>query len=121
MTEPSTMLPIPLLLWCPKCGARHIDTGAFAEKHHHTHACQTCGLVWRPAIVPTVGVAFLPGFKNMDPPAPAASSAAVDNSDIVMPCEECEKPTSESLGARSVFTNEQGKLQFLCWDCRLGK
>lgn len=55
---------IPMLLWCPECGERHIDEGEFATKLHHTHACQHCGMVWRPAIVPTVGVRFLPGFKN---------------------------------------------------------
>lgn len=55
---------IPMLLWCPECGARHIDEGAFATKLHHTHACQSCGMVWRPAIEPTSGVQFLPGFKN---------------------------------------------------------
>ncbi len=56
--------PIPMLLWCPECGTRHVDEGEFTTKSHHTHACQTCGMVWRPAIVPTVGVQFLPGFKN---------------------------------------------------------
>lgn len=56
--------PIPMLLWCPECGERHIDQGEFATKPHHT---QTCGLVWRPAVVPTVGVQFLPGFKDASP------------------------------------------------------
>jgi len=57
--------PIPMILHCPICRERHIDEGEFAHnKIHHTHACQNCGLVWRPAIVPTVGVQFLPGFKN---------------------------------------------------------
>ena len=56
--------PIPMLLTCPICGWRHIDEGEFATKPHHTHACQICGTVWRPAIVPTCGVQFLPGFKN---------------------------------------------------------
>jgi hypothetical protein len=55
---------VPMLLWCPICGERHIDEGDFATKPHHTHACQYCGLVWRPAIMNTVGVEFLPGFKN---------------------------------------------------------
>lgn len=55
---------IPILLWCPECGERHIDAGEFATKSHHTHACQKCGMVWRPAIQPTVGVQFLPGFKD---------------------------------------------------------
>lgn len=55
---------IPMLLTCPACCARHIDEGEFRTKIHHTHACQECGMVWRPAIVATVGVRFLPGFKN---------------------------------------------------------
>jgi hypothetical protein len=56
--------PIPMLLHCPMCNARHIDEGEFATKPHHTHACQSCGMCWRPAIVATCGVQFLPGFKN---------------------------------------------------------
>lgn len=55
---------IPMILFCPMCHARHLDEGEFATKPHHTHACQWCGFVWRPAVVPTVGVQFLPGFKN---------------------------------------------------------
>lgn len=58
--------PIEMLLWCPECRARHVDLGEFETKPHHTHACQSCGHVWRPAIVPTVGVQFLPGLKNED-------------------------------------------------------
>ncbi len=56
--------PLQILLWCPECGGRHVDVGEFATKAHHTHACQLCGRVWRPAIGATVGVQFLPGFKN---------------------------------------------------------
>jgi predicted RNA-binding Zn-ribbon protein involved in translation (DUF1610 family) len=59
--EPS---PIPMLLWCPECGERHIDVGVWATKAHHTHSCQGCGMTWRPAVVATTGVRFLPGFKN---------------------------------------------------------
>ena len=59
----STDAPIPMLLHCPLCHERHIDEGEFATKSHHSHACQNCGHVWRPAIVPTCGVKFLPGFK----------------------------------------------------------
>lgn len=61
---PGETLIIPMLLWCPACHARHVDTGEFAEKPHHTHACQACGLAWRPAVVNTAGVQFLPGFRN---------------------------------------------------------
>jgi hypothetical protein len=59
-----TVGPIPMIIFCPACDTRHIDEGEFATKPHHTHACQSCGVVWRPAVVPTVGVQFLPGFKN---------------------------------------------------------
>lgn len=66
--------PIPMRLHCPECCALHIDEGEFATKPHHTHACQTCGNVWRPAVVETVGVKFLPGFKN----APAVDCERVE-------------------------------------------
>jgi rubredoxin len=58
------VVPVPVILFCPSCHARHIDTGKWADKVHHTHACQACGFTWRPAVVPTVGVEFLPGFKD---------------------------------------------------------
>lgn len=62
--DPLSERGIPMLLHCPLCSARHLDVGEFATKLHHTHACQSCGHCWRPAVVPTVGVQFLPGFKN---------------------------------------------------------
>ena len=58
---------IPMLLTCPCCNERHIDEGPFADKPHHTHACQGCGMVWRPAKVNTHGVRFLPGYSNAEP------------------------------------------------------
>lgn len=63
---PLSMLPIPMRLRCPSCHELHIDEGEFYSRVHATHACQHCGEVWRPAIVPTRGVRFLPGFKNAD-------------------------------------------------------
>lgn len=60
---------IPMILFCPN-GHRHIDEGEFATNAHHTHACQECGIVWRPAKVNTHGVRFLPGYRN-DPVAEA--------------------------------------------------
>lgn len=54
---------VPMILFCPN-GHRHIDEGDFANERHHTHACQKCGIVWRPAKLCTHGVKFLPGYKN---------------------------------------------------------
>lgn len=78
MTEPALIIPMRLV--CEVCGELHIDEGEFAVKPHHTHSCQFCGISWRPAIVHTVGVRFLPGFKN-DPPVPTVVSRG--------PCLKC--------------------------------
>ncbi len=55
---------IPMRLHCPECHRLHVDEGVWATQVHHTHSCQHCGMTWRPAVVATVGVQFLPGFKN---------------------------------------------------------
>lgn len=55
---------VDLILFCPMCNQRHYDEGEWEQKPHHTHACQHCGFVWRPAVEDTRGVRFLPGFKN---------------------------------------------------------
>lgn len=64
---PDPPVRIPMLLWCPMCHTRHIDDGEFARKAHHTHACQSCGFVWRPAVECTQGVQFLPGYGPKPP------------------------------------------------------
>lgn len=56
--------PIPMRLPCEQCGKLHIDEGVWVTRYHHTHACQHCGAVWRPALEYTIGVRFLPGYKN---------------------------------------------------------
>lgn len=77
------LVPIPMILHCPAvlppgideggiwratrvCHHQHVDTddetGAWATtRHHRKHLCHRCGHVWQPALVPTVGVAALPG------------------------------------------------------------
>jgi hypothetical protein len=68
--------PVPMVLNCPACGARHVDRGEYASRPHHTHACQTCGVCWRPGVASTVGVQFLPGFRD---DAEAASAVEACN------------------------------------------
>lgn len=50
--------PIPMVLHCPSCGSQHIDapTPEWPNPPHRSHLCGTCGCIWRPADVPTVGV-----------------------------------------------------------------
>jgi hypothetical protein len=57
--------PIPMVLHCPACGMKHVDKPqpekGWTNPPHRSHACQneTCGYVWRPADVATVGVAAI--------------------------------------------------------------
>lgn len=52
--------PIPMLLFCPKCLAQHVDApepdNGWTNPPHKSHLCHACGTVWRPADVATVGV-----------------------------------------------------------------
>ena len=62
---PQEPKPIQMLIHCPICAHRHIDEDKWATRPHHTHACQHCGHVWRPCVQQTVGVKYLPGYKNL--------------------------------------------------------
>lgn len=85
--------PIPMLLWCPLCGTRHVDKGVMEHRPHKTHACQSCGLNWKPAMVPTVGVQYLPGCKDApSDPAPKGHGAPAQTP---CPSEDCEYCTGE--------------------------
>ena len=39
--------PIPCTMYCPFCGALHVDEGEWATRPHHKHLCQHCGKLWR--------------------------------------------------------------------------
>ncbi|WP_186120598.1 hypothetical protein [Burkholderia gladioli] len=92
--------PIPMLLFCPRCGTQHIDApetvsdgrpvlyaDAWTNPPHRSHLCHTCGIVWRPADVATVGVEAIetsgkadtwegiPGVTSMPAQAVAADGA----------------------------------------------
>lgn len=78
--------PVDVLLFCPRCHAQHIDapevgTG-WANPPHKSHLCHQCGTVWRPADVPTNGVAAIATRGERDtweltPPWPKSSGANV--------------------------------------------
>lgn len=57
--------PIPMILHCPACGTQHVDApepaSGWTNPPHTSHLCHNpaCRTVWRPADVPTVGVAAL--------------------------------------------------------------
>jgi hypothetical protein len=56
--------PVDMLLYCPKCGIQHVDwpderTPGWSNPPHRSHLCHGCGCIWRPADVPTNGVAAI--------------------------------------------------------------
>lgn len=59
----TTAAPINMLLFCPVCARQHIDAPdpeeAWDNPPHRSHLCRGCGTTWRPADVPTNGVAAL--------------------------------------------------------------
>lgn len=119
-----TQEPIPMRLPCPACGELHIDGLAedgtdWSKKPHATHACQFCGAVWRPAVVMTVGVRFLPGFRNAVAPEPPREPRAMtreegDHTGLVAPAPD--------LLARccAAFLAREGRIEFERSDFSLG-
>ena len=55
------MEPIDVVLLCPNCGTVHVDAPeperGWTNPPHRSHLCHSCGTIWRPADVPTNGVA----------------------------------------------------------------
>lgn len=72
--------PIPMLLFCPECGAQHIDepdpARGWENPPHRSHLCRECGTIWRPADVPTMGVAAISTAGQKDSWRPGAAVAA---------------------------------------------
>jgi len=78
---PATVEPIDMVLHCPKCGLQHVDghdaraeiePGYWTNPPHRSHLCHGCAWVWRPADVPTNGVAAIKTKGEADS-APLAS------------------------------------------------
>lgn len=76
--------PIDMVLHCPACGLQHIDAPgmnsevdnhAWDNPPHRSHLCHGCGHIWRPADVPTNGVAAVKTKGKAD--SALAESSAV--------------------------------------------
>jgi hypothetical protein len=88
--------PIPMVLHCPVCGLQHVDESDEFKTHpddpgqsywtnppHRSHLCHGCGTIWRPADVPTEGVARITTTGKADtwspsPPEPPMTAPCVD-------------------------------------------
>ncbi|HJS82373.1 MAG TPA: hypothetical protein VJ742_06005, partial [Nitrososphaera sp.] len=59
----NSLLPIDMILPCPNCGKLHVDApepeNGWDNPSHKSHLCHGCGTIFRPADVPTNGVAAI--------------------------------------------------------------
>ena len=66
--------PIPMILFCPSCGVKHVDapderTPSWTNPPHKSHLCHGCGHIWRPCDRPTEGVKEIATVGKADSPA----------------------------------------------------
>ncbi len=75
---PPVEKPIDMLLFCPNCGAQHIDapdlSAGWKNPPHRSHLCAGCGTIFRPADVPTNGVEKIKTRGERDTPGPFPSA-----------------------------------------------
>jgi len=101
---------IPMRLNCPECGMLHVDQGEFATRIHHTHSCQSCGLTWRPCVLPTVGVQHLPGFKD-DDPTPGLHDVRVVSAARLRELEQISLQYGEALAKKMLADDRSEKAE----------
>jgi hypothetical protein len=60
--------PIDIVVFCPACDTQHVDAPSegWGNPPHRSHLCAFCGHVWRPADVPTNGVAAVKTRSERD-------------------------------------------------------
>lgn len=67
------LAPIPMVLYCPLCGFQHVDhpepENGWTNPPHRSHKCKSCSHTWRPADVPTTGVAMIQTRGQLDGPS----------------------------------------------------
>ncbi len=76
--------PIDMVLHCPACGLQHIDapderTPGWKNEPHRSHLCHGCRHIWRPADVPTNGVAAVKTKGKADSPIAAQAEPSKDD------------------------------------------
>lgn len=81
-SEPPEVVPLDMILHCPNCHEPHLDAPepGWTNPPHRSHLCHACGTVWRPADMPTNGVATIATNGSRDswePPHQGTALAAI--------------------------------------------
>ena len=122
ITDVEVPAPIDMILHCPECYVQHIDEpesdasvlpdgreSRWENPPHRSHLCHNCGTIWRPADVPTNGVAAIKTAGKADCRATPALPQGVE--------EAARSPTKGmNLGERIKHVggreNEAGYIEF---------
>lgn len=107
--------PIDMILHCPMCKAQHVDApepaSGWANPPHKSHLCHACGAVWRPADVPTNGVAAIKTRGDGDtfpvPPKPPRP---------LCKCDRCGKQLHTGSTGNFAY-DKAGALVGVCYTC----
>lgn len=111
---PAPVAPIDMVLHCPACGLQHVDApwqpGAALTNEqivgaepvwnnppHRSHLCHGCGHRWRPADVPTNGVAAVKTKGKAD--SPPVAPAPVAHGDPLSDLAARQKPMPADMAA----------------------
>lgn len=131
LDNPGQPEPINMLLFCPKCGEQHIDapevepgrlisSGPYAGRAvppkttwsnppHCSHLCHACGTIWRPADVPTNGVATIHTRGKSDTwdrqSEPFTVASALEWAGIPDACRKDIEPRAEVTEEQPSLTN----------------
>lgn len=85
--EPTVAAPLDMVLPCPVCGLRHVDAPepekGWTNPPHKSHLCHGCGTIWRPASVPTNGVATVASRGQDDTWNPAQPAKTDETREMV--------------------------------------
>lgn len=114
MSADAEMVPVPMLLFCPKCGMQHVDSPqpekAWTNPPHRSHECQDCGHVWRPADVPTNGVATLTtkGQRDGSPVPPLYSADTIAELRKVIAAADAMRAADHLIGPGGVDACPKG-------------
>lgn len=110
LAELKEQKPIDMVLHCPACGTQHVDapderTPGWVNEPHRSHLCHNCWHIWRPADVPTNGVAAIKTKGKADSPV-AATAQPVH-------CQTCND--TGMIGGPSFYAPDEGGVP--CPDC----
>lgn len=115
--------PVPMVLHCPACGTQHVDApepeNNWTNPPHRSHRCGACQTIWRPADIPTTGVAAIKTrgqADNFDGERLTASIVAMARADAVGQIEaehtrEVERRRAAEAALRSVRKWLQAELE----------